>query len=253
MIKISGLVITFNEERNIKRCLESLQKVCDEIIVIDSGSIDKTQEICHELGAKVIVNPFQGHIEQKNFAVSNANFDYVLSLDADEELDELLISQIQSLKSNVHFDGVMFNRLTRYVDQWIFHCDWYPDTKLRLWKKTMGKWGGVNPHDIIEMTPESKIIKIKGDLKHYSYNSISEHVIQTNKFTTIAAKAAYNNGVRSSIFKIFTRPILKFLKDYFLRKGFLDGKYGFIICFINSLSALLKYAKIKDLQDGKEI
>ena len=147
----------------------------------------------------------------------------------------------------------MFNRVTRYIDQWIYHCDWYPDTKLRLWNKNKGKWGGVNPHDIVEMNPTATIRKIKGDLRHYSYNSISEHVIQTDKFTTIAAHAAFKNGVRSSFFKIVTRPLLKFLKDYFLRLGFLDGKYGFVICYINSLSALLKYSKIKDLQDGKNL
>ena len=253
MIQISGLVITYNEEHNIARCLKSMQSVCDEIIVIDSGSTDSTCEIAVSFAAKVFTNPFPGHIEQKNHAIEKANFDYVLSLDADEELEEQLIKQIIEFKKNPNVDGVMFNRVTRYVDQWIYHCDWYPDTKLRLWNKNKGKWGGVNPHDIVEMQPDSKIQKLKGDLRHYSYNSISEHIIQTNKFTTIAAHAAYKNGVRSNLFKIVTRPFLKFLKDYFLRLGFLDGKYGFVICYINSLSALLKYAKIKDLQEGKNL
>ncbi len=253
MIKISGLIITFNEEHNIERCIKSMLPVCDEIIVIDSGSTDNTVSIANSMGVRTIYNPFQGHIEQKNYAIDQAKFDYVLSLDADEEIDNELIRNITKLKSNLLSDGVMFNRLTRYVDRWIYHCDWYPDTKLRLWKKNMGRWGGVNPHDIIIMQPSAKIQKIPGNLKHYSYNSISEHVEQTNKFTTIAARAAYSNGVKSSFFKIITRPFLKFLKDYFLRLGFLDGKYGFIICYINSLSALLKYSKIKDLQEGKKI
>ena len=253
MIHLSGLVITYNEEHNIERCLSSLWKVCDEVIVIDSNSNDQTREIALKLNSKVIINPFPGHIEQKNFAVSKASHDYVLSIDADEELSDELVKQIQKFKRSVNADALKFNRVTRYVDQWIYHCDWYPDTKLRLWKKELGKWGGVNPHDIVQISKEAKVIKLKGDLRHYSYNSISEHIQQTDKFTTIAAKAAYNNGVRSSIFKIVTRPFLKFLKDYFLRLGILDGKYGFIICYINSLSALLKYSKIKDLQDGKQI
>ena len=253
MIQVSGVIITFNEERNIERCIKSMIQICDEILVIDSGSKDKTTEIANSLGARTIYNPFLGHIEQKNYAIDQAKYKYVLSLDADEELDSELIDNLIKLKKEGLFDAVEFNRLTRYVDRWIYHCDWYPDTKLRLWNKALGRWGGVNPHDIVKIHPDAKIIKAKGNLKHFSYNSISEHVEQTNKFTTIAAKAAYSNGVRSSVFKIFTRPFLKFLKDYFLRKGFLDGKYGFVICFINSLSALLKYAKLKDLQEGKQI
>ena len=253
MIQVSGVIITFNEERNIERCIKSMIQICDEILVIDSGSKDKTTEIANSLGVRTIYNPFLGHIEQKNYAIDQAKHKYVLSLDADEELDSELIDSLIKLKKEGLFDAVEFNRLTRYVDRWIYHCDWYPDTKLRLWNKTLGRWGGVNPHDIVKIHPDAKIIKAKGNLKHFSYNSISEHVEQTNKFTTIAAKAAYSNGVRSSVFKIFTRPFLKFLKDYFLRKGFLDGKYGFVICFINSLSALLKYAKLKDLQEGKQI
>jgi len=253
MIQISGLVITYNEEHNIARCLKSIQSVCDEIIVIDSGSTDSTCEIAEKFSAKVFNNAFPGHIEQKNYAIEKANFDYVLSLDADEELEEQLIQQILEFKKSPDVDGVMFNRVTRYIDQWIYHCDWYPDTKLRLWRKGRGQWGGTNPHDIVVMASNAKVKKISGNLKHYSYNSISEHIDQTNKFTTIAAKAAYQNGVRSSLFKIATRPILKFIKDYFLRLGILDGKYGFVICYINSLSALLKYSKLKDLQDGKQI
>ena len=210
MITISGLIITFNEEKNIARCIKSMQPVCDEIVVIDSGSTDRTVQIANELGARTIYNPFEGHIEQKNYAISKAKFDYVLSLDADEELDTELIRNITKLKSTILHDGIMFNRLTRYVDKWIYHCDWYPDTKLRLWRKGRGQWGGTNPHDIVVMASNAKVKKISGNLKHYSYNSISEHIDQTNKFTTIAAKAAYQNGVRSSLFKIATRPILKF-------------------------------------------
>tara|TARA_B100000886_G_C20335808_1_gene454449 strand:- start:2 stop:763 length:762 start_codon:yes stop_codon:yes gene_type:complete len=253
MTKISGLIITFNEEKNIERCIRSMIPVCDEIIVIDSGSTDSTVDIANRLGARSIYNPFEGHIEQKNYAISKANYDYVLSLDADEELSEELIDQIIKLKRNIEYDAICFNRLTRYIDKWIYHCDWYPDTKLRLWNKNKGQWGGVNPHDIVLLTPGSRTLKIKGNLKHYSYNSISEHIIQTDKFTTIAARAAYQKGIRSSNFKIISRPLLKFLKDYVLRLGIADGKYGFVICFINSLSAMLKYAKIKDLQDGKKI
>ncbi len=253
MIKLTVAIITFNEERNIARCIGSVKEIADEILVVDSFSTDKTEEICLSLGARFIKNPFQGHIQQKNFALELATFDYVLSLDADEALSPELLKSIKEIKSNFLASGYEFHRLTHYVDHWVKYCGWYPDTKLRLVKKEKALWGGVNPHDILELKDRSNPVLIKGDLLHYSYESISSHITQTNKFTTIAAKEAYGRGKRSSVVKIFTRPIMKFFKDYFLELGILDGRYGFIICFINALSALLKYSKIYDLQRGKEI
>ncbi|PIK14719.1 glycosyltransferase family 2 protein [Halobacteriovorax sp. JY17] len=253
MVKLSAVIITLNEEHNIRRCLESLGGVVDEIIVVDSFSTDKTEEICKEFNVKWIQNKFLGHIEQKNFALKSATYDHILSLDADEALDDELREQITAIKNNFEADGYYFNRLTHYVDQWIYRCGWYPDSKLRLLDRTKGQWSGTNPHDIISMNEGANIKKLQGNLLHYSYDSITDHVNQTNKFTTIAAMAAYKNGKRSNNFKIMTRPLLKFFKDYFLKRGFLDGKYGFVICCINSLSALLKYSKLKDLQDGKRI
>jgi hypothetical protein len=150
-------------------------------------------------------------------------------------------------------EGYSFNRLTNYAGHWVRHCGWYPDTKLRLIKKSSARWAGVNPHDILQMNEEQETGFLNGDLCHYSYASIAEHVTQTNKFTTIAAESAFKNGIRSSLFKIITRPILKFFRDYIIKLGILDGRYGFIICFINSLSALLKYSKLFELQIGKKI
>jgi len=253
MIKLTVAIITFNEERNIARCIGSVKEIADEILVVDSFSTDKTEEICLSLGAKFIKNPFEGHIQQKNFALKLSTFDYVLSLDADEALSPELIESIKKVKANFQASGYEFHRLTQYVDHWVKYCGWYPDTKLRLVKKSQALWGGTNPHDILELTDQSKPELIKGDLLHYSYDSISSHITQTNKFTTIAAKEAFARGKRSSLMKIITRPLMKFLKDYFLELGILDGRYGFIICFINSLSALLKYSKIYDLQRGKNI
>ncbi|EQC52554.1 glycosyltransferase family 2 protein [Bacteriovorax sp. DB6_IX] len=253
MVKLSAAIITFNEEHNIERCIKSLIGIVDEIVVVDSYSTDKTKDICLKYDVKFIVNEFKGHIQQKNYALTQTTYDHVLSLDADEALDDQLRESILKVKENFTSDGYFFNRLTNYVDKWVYHCGWYPDRKLRLFNKTKAKWAGVNPHDIIEMSQGSTEKFIKGNLLHYSYDSITDHVTQTNKFTTIAAKEAYSRGVRSNCFKIVTRPILKFFKDYILKRGFLDGRYGFIICFINSLSALLKYSKIKDLQDGRNI
>jgi len=256
MAKISGVIIAFNEEKKIERCIKSFKGVVDEGLVVDSNSTDRTKELAQSLGARVIVQEFLGYVEQKNFAMDQANHDWILHLDADEALSEELCEEILKIKSTVGSNNIYaygFNRLTNYNGFWVRHCGWYPDTKTRLWDRTKGKWGGVNPHDIIKMKNNFSPMKVKGNILHYSYDSISDHVMQTDHFTTIAAKEAYDRGVTSSHFKIMTRPLLKFLKDYFLKRGFLDGRYGFIICFINSLSALLKYSKILELQNEKAI
>lgn len=253
MIKLTVAIITYNEEKNIGRCISSVQAIADEILVVDSNSLDKTEEICNAFGVRFVKNPFVGHIEQKNYALEHSSHDYVLSLDADEALSDELLEEIKKIKMNFEMDGYRFNRLTNYNGHWVRHCGWYPDTKLRLVKKSKALWRGVNPHDILQMNNNEMVGFIKGDLLHYSYDSIASHVTQTDKFTTIAARAAFLAGAKSSMFKIITRPLLKFLRDYFFKKGFLDGRYGFIICSINALSAMLKYSKIRDLELGKNI
>jgi glycosyltransferase involved in cell wall biosynthesis len=253
LIQLTVAIITYNEENNIGRCISSVLPIADEVLVVDSFSTDKTEEIAKSMGARFIAHPFAGHIEQKNHALALSTYDYVLSLDADEALSPQLLEEIRKVKQNFQQDGYRFNRLTNYNGHWVRHSGWYPDTKLRLVKKNSALWGGDNPHDILEMKNNGKVGFLKGDLLHYSYESIAAHVTQTDKFTTIAARAAFKQGKRSSVFKIVTRPMFKFLRDYFFKRGFLDGRYGFIICSINSLYALLKYAKLHELQIGKKI
>ncbi|HVJ66247.1 MAG TPA: glycosyltransferase family 2 protein [Bdellovibrionota bacterium] len=252
--KISALIITYNEEKNIARCLDALVGLADEIVVVDSYSTDRTPEICRAYPkVRFLQNPFAGHIEQKNFALDQATGDYQLSLDADEVLSpELQRSIAQAKAAGFGAEAYRFNRRTHYVDRWIKHCGWYPDTKLRLVRRGTARWGGQNPHDkLIPKNPRARTVWLHGDLLHYSYASIAEHVQQTNKFTSIAAEALHRQGKRSCTWKIFTRPLLQFVRDYFFKLGFLDGKYGFVICYINGLSALLKYAKLKELQNAK--
>jgi glycosyltransferase involved in cell wall biosynthesis len=251
MIKLSVVIITLNEERNIGRCIDSVKDVADEVLVVDSLSTDKTKEICLSKGARFVEQKFLGYVEQKNFALQLATHDYVLSLDADEALDENLKASISAIKSNFKADGYKFNRITSYNGQWIRHCGWYPDTKLRIVKKAQARWIGNNPHDALEV--DGNVEHISGDLLHYSYESISSHVLQTNKFSTIEAQTLFNKGKRATVLKLVTRPPFQFIKDYFLKLGILDGKYGFIICFLNSLYVLLKYAKMIDLQMQKKV
>lgn len=244
MIKLSVVIITMNEERNIGRCLASVKSIADEIVVVDSGSSDNTQKIAEREGARFYFHPFEGHIEQKNYALSKANFPYVLSLDADEALSEELSKSILEVKQNWQFDGYTMNRLTNYCGTWIKHSGWYPDTKLRLIQREKGKWGGTNPHDKLELFPKVKTAHLKGDILHYSYYSVQEHRERSLKYAEIAAQALYNKGKRGVFIKRYLSAGVKFVKAYFLSLGFLDGAYGWKICTIESKASYLKYKKL---------
>jgi len=247
MPQLSVVIITYNEERNIARCLDSVNGVADDIVVVDSFSKDKTKDIAESKGARVVMHEFAGHIEQKNWAITQAKFPFILSLDADEALSEELQKSILLAKNSKQHDGYTMNRLTNYCGKWVSHCGWYPDTKLRLWDSTKGKWGGINPHDKYEMTAGSSIIHLKGDILHYSYYTLTDHINQVNKFTDISANALFNMGKRASLIKIKLSPVIKFTRDYFLKLGFLDGYTGFVISRISAHAAFLKYAKLRQL------
>ncbi len=252
MIKLSVVIITYNEELMIARCLDAAKQVADEIIVVDSYSTDQTAEICKTYGVKFTTHTFEGHIQQKNYAAGLATYNHVLSLDADEVLSDRLIESIKKVKENFTADGYYFNRFTNYCGTWIKHCGWYPDRKLRLWNRHKGKWGGQNPHDKFIMHNGSKIEFLKGDLLHYSYHSINQHIAQVNKFTDILSQSDYNRGKRVNILKIVIVPFWKFIKDYFIKLGFLDGYHGFVICIISAHATFIKYIKIRELQVSKK-
>lgn len=248
---ISVVIITFNEEKNIARCIKSVQMLADEIVVVDSFSTDQTEKICQQFNVKFIQHKFDGHIEQKNFAIEQATHQYVLSLDADEALSDKLQQAILTIKSNTAFDGYIFNRKTNFCGKWVNYCGWYPDKKLRLWNKTKGNWGGMNPHDKVIMQPNASIKHIPLDILHYSFNSIDEHFKQIAYFTDISAKAAFDKGIKSNYFKIYYKSIFKFFRDYILKLGFLDGKTGFIICKNSAYAKYLKYHKLMQLHQQK--
>lgn len=250
--KISAVIITFNEEQNIRRCLESLQDISDEIVVVDSFSTDQTESICRDMKAKFFQNKFQGHVEQKNYALGKASYDFVLSLDADEALSDQLRDSILSVKNNWNYDGYSFNRLTNYCGKWIRHLGWYPDVKIRLWDRKKGCWGGTNPHDRVIMEENSLVRHLDGDLFHYSYHSIRQQVDQMNSFSDLAAQASYEKGKKANLVKdIFLNPVFTFLKMYLLKRGFLDGYYGLIISVNSSFSKFLKYIKLRELNKQK--
>ena len=249
MSKLSVVIITFNEEKNINTCLASLNGVADEIIVVDSFSTDGTVSICKKYGTTFIPHKFDGHIEQKNWAKDQANFELILSLDADEALDENLKQAILAVKTKNEFPGYTMNRLTNYCGTWIKHTGWYPDTKLRLWKKGSGEWTGENPHDEFKLFDKNAQLGfLKGDILHYSYHQPEDHDKQIEYFTNIAAKTHVDKGKSTFFMQEYLSPFLKFIKCYFIKFGFLDGKAGWIISVKSSYAAYLKYKKIKALK-----
>ncbi len=249
-IKLSVAIITFNEEKNIARCLQSVQAIADEILIVDSFSTDKTKEIVQGYkNIKYIEQSFLGYIEQKNFALKNASNDFILSLDADEALDEILIQNILVEKDKGFLnDAYSMNRCSNFCGKWIKYGTWYPDVKLRLFNKNMGNWGGTNPHDKVELKQNIKPTHLEGDILHYTYYTIEEMITQMNKFTTIQAQAMHQQGKRSNWIKMFINPIVAFINGFVCKAGFLNGFDGFTIAKTVAYQTHLKYAKLKRLQ-----
>lgn len=249
MIRLSAVIITYNEEKNIGRCIDSLQNLADEILVVDSNSSDDTVRIATEKNARVILQPFLGYIEQKNFAMDQAVNDIVLSLDADECLSEELQRSLMTLKNQEKFGGaISMNRLTNYCGYWVKYGGWYPDTKVRLVDRTKARWIGVNPHDKLEPATGIQTQHVAGDLLHFSYTSISAHIDQINRFSEIGARALFAKGKRSNIFIIIVNPVARFIRNYILRRGFMDGFFGFVIAVNSSHAVFLKYVRLYLLQ-----
>ncbi len=253
MIKLSVVIITFNEEKNLERCLRSVLSIADEIVIVDSYSTDNTKLIALKYNSRFIENKFEGHIEQKNFAITCASYPHILSLDADEALDNELLDEIKNVKQNWLYNGYTMNRLTNYCGNWIKHCGWYPDTKLRLWDSRLGSWTGINPHDEYKFnTASSTIKKLKGNILHYSYYTLEDHYKQVEYFTDISAKAYFQIGKKAYFYHLIFSPVVKFIQSYFIKLGFLDGRAGFTICRISAYAAWLKYYKLKKRWDANK-
>ena len=243
---LSVVIITFNEEANIGRCLAALAGVADEVVVVDSFSTDKTVEICQAHGARVIQNAFAGYVGQKNFATAQARFDHILQLDADEVLTEALKAEINRIKAGWQHAGYTLPRLTGYCGHWVRHGGWYPDRKLRLYDRRRGRWAGLLLHERYELNAGEATGALQSDLLHYSYNSVEQHVRQLNKFTSIAAEElALRGQKRVGWGQLLLKPVWRFVHGYFFRLGFLDGFAGLCIAGISSWGVFLKFAKLK--------
>lgn len=246
MNKISAIVITLNEAANLERCLRSVMKVADEVIVLDSFSTDNTVAIANSMGAQVYQHKFDGYGPQKNRAIAYAQYDWILNIDADEELSEALIAGILEAKKNFQHDAYACNRLTNYCGKWIRYGGWYPDRLIRLWHRSKAGVTQDKVHEQFILNQGANAGFIKGDILHYSFNSISDHIKKIQQYSEIGAQHDVARGKKCSLFKLWLMPKMVFIKTFLFKRGFLDGYYGYIISKNSAFAAFAKYAKIRE-------
>ena len=251
-MKISTVIITFNEEKKITECIKSVKTFSDEILVIDSESMDLTRKISEENGAKVIIHKWEGHVKQKQFAVDTASFDWIFSLDADERASKELIKKIKKLKEEEKLvknnKAFYVNRRNFYLGKWIKYGGWYPEKRIRFFHRKFAKWGGVNPHDKIIVKNSNIVSDLNSDVIHFPYNNLTHHLDTINKYSSIAAEENIKKGKKVIFAQIIYKPVFKFLRDYIFKKGFLLGKVGFIHAAMGAISVFMKYLKTYEKQ-----
>ncbi len=241
MMQISATIITFNEERNIARAIDSLS-CCDEVVVVDSGSTDQTLEIAVRHGARVIEEPWRGYAAQKNFAAYRAAHDWILSLDADEQVTPELAAEILALKKKgPAADGYSFPRLAQYLGRWIRHSGWYPDRKIRLYNRVRAEWVGDYVHESVSV--KGSVGELHADLLHFTCDSLSQHLRTLDRYTTLAAREVTARKTQVSLLHLTLDPAWTFFRSYLLQRGFLDGPQGLAIAWMAALYTFLKYAK----------
>lgn len=244
-MKISATIITFNEERNIARAIESL-RCCDEIVVVDSGSIDRTTEIAAKLGARVEESPWRGFAGQKNLAAEQCEHDWILSLDADEALSESLEGEIWQLKKNGPVcDAYTMPRMAQYLGRWILHSGWYPDRKVRLYDRRKARWVGNYVHESVQV--DGRVGSLESNILHFTCNSLSEHLKTMDRYTTLAAEQIVAQRRVVGWRHLMLDPAWTFTRTYFVQRGYLDGPEGLAIAWMAALYNFLKYAKARNM------
>jgi glycosyltransferase involved in cell wall biosynthesis len=244
-MKISATIIAVDEERNIARAMESL-RCCDEIVVVDSGSIDRTPEIASKLGAVVIDSPWAGYARQKNLAAERAANDWILSIDADEALSEALEAEIWQIKKNgPKCDAYTMPRLAQYMGKWILHSGWYPDRKVRLYHRAKARWVGEFIHESVQV--DGRIGHLQSDLLHFTCESITEHLRTLDRYTTLAAEQLVSQKAHVGWYELVVNPAWTFWRTYVAQQGFRDGLEGLTIAQMAAFYNFLKYAKARNM------
>lgn len=248
-MKITGAIITLNEEKNLPRCLQSLS-LCDEVVVVDSGSTDGTIEIAGKASARVLQRDWTGYADQKNYAAESASHDWILSLDADEELSETLRNEILAVKeSEPEVAGFRFPRRAHYLGKWINYSGWYPDRKIRLYDRRRAKWVGDYVHESV--VTNEPITELNGDLLHYTCDTFANHMKSLDRYTDLAARELADRGQRVGWGRMLIDPPFTFVKTFLIKGGFLDGIRGLAISYAAALYVYSKYAKARALQAAR--
>ena len=248
-MKISATIITYNEEQNLPRAIESL-RCCDEILVVDSGSSDRTVEIAEKFGARVVEANWRGYAGQKNYASDQATYDWVLSIDADEALSEDLEGEIWQLKKKgPDRDAYTVPRLAQYLGKWILYSGWYPDRKIRLFDRRKARWVGEYVHESV--VSEGVVGALNGNLLHYTCGSLSEHLKTMDRYTTLAAEEVVARKKHVGYRHLLVDPPWTFFKTYVMQRGFLDGVEGLTIAYMAAFYTFLKYAKARYMSWGR--
>ncbi len=244
---VSVCIVAFNEEKNIGACLEALSWA-DEIIVVDSFSTDSTAAISRQFTPRVIQRAWNGYLDQKKYALGLAKNEWVLLMDADEVLTGEAVSELKAEldRDDGSLDGYYIRRKLYYLGRWIRRGEWYPDYKLRLFRRSKAQIGGMEPHDSI-LLGSKRVKYLKGEMLHYSYEDIAEQMDTLNRYASISAEEMFEKGVRVPLARMLFHPAWRFLLAYFLRKGFMDGVSGFVLAAVNSFYVFLKYAKLWEL------
>ncbi len=256
LIPVSAFIVCKNEERHIAQCIESLS-IFDEVIVVDSFSTDRTPEICKSYNVNFIQRTWPGYREQKEFAANSAKYKWVFFLDADELLTDELRDEILELfkpenKDNLEScDGYYVCRVMFFLGKWWRKGGWYPDNVIRLFKRSKTSWLGVDPHEVV--TVDGVLGKLNGEIEHFSYDNLSDQVDKLSSHAKTRAVADSKMGKKVSINKIFINPVLRFLKFYFLKKGFLEGFPGLIVAILEAYYTFLKYVYLWELNRMEEM
>lgn len=249
-MKLSVTIITYNEEDRLEEALKSVRDIADEIVVVDSHSTDNTVKIAEKYNARVFYNIFDNYGDQKNIALKNATHEWVLNLDADERVSQELAESVLRLKSSVDIeaDGFLIKRKTQYLGRWIMHSGWYPDRKLRLFRKNKSHWSG-RIHESLVL--EGRLEKLEGEILHFTYRDMNDHIQRLNRYSYMQAQDIVARGKKALYLRAVILPSITFIRFYIWKLGILDGYPGFIIALVSSWGTAMKYLKAIALKRGQ--
>ena len=246
MPRVTVTIITLDEAAHIADAIDSAAWA-DEILVVDSGSVDDTLAIARAKGARTESRAWTGYVDQKNFAAGLASHDWILSLDADERIPAALASEIRAvLSTEPPHAGYRVPRVTFHLGRWVRTTDFYPDYQTRLYDRRKARWQGRYVHESV--TVDGQPGQLTQELEHYSYRDLSDHLDRINAYTTLAARQMHESGRRAHAVDLLIHPPAAFLRNYVLRRGFLDGMAGLVLSIVNAYSVFLKFAKLWELQ-----